>query len=340
MPINIDLDRELYQFYLLRRLNIDEYDLINSTIYISHSNLQDHIIVPSYILHKENDITLNKNLNDIINKIKEFKKKKYSKNSKINIYKKGNIIKLIYKNNNVKILEKIYNKIHKDILYEYRDKIDDDTFNKIVFVLVKRYISFNIFDSNMASVPQHLYNEIIKVNHGKNVIECFAGVFNHITNKFCSIFWDYEYIFGSIGNFFETTFTKDDILLINPPFNVPIINKVINHVIYSNKINKNNDLIMIMPNFDIDYRQELNKISKNKKPVDYDNDILLKKLTHYKRVKFAGLYATDNFKFYNYLQNREYPITQIYLAIIIGNNREKKIKEYLKIFHKPDIILN
>jgi hypothetical protein len=94
---------------------------------------------------------------------------------------------------------------------------------------------------------------------------------------------------------------------------------------------------MVMPNFDIDYRKELNKICKNKKPVDYENDILLKKLTNYKRIGFVGLYCTDNFKFYNYLQNREYPITQIYLAIIAD---DKKINEYLNIFPKPNIKLN
>jgi hypothetical protein len=139
MSINIDLDRELYQLYLLRSLNIDEYDLINSTAYISQTNLKEHIIVPSHILHKENDISLNKKLNDIISKIKKFQNNT-NYNSKVNIYKKNNIVKLTYKKNNVKILTKIYNKIRKDILQEYRDKVDDNTFNKLVFVLVKRYM--------------------------------------------------------------------------------------------------------------------------------------------------------------------------------------------------------
>lgn len=68
----IDIERELYQLFLLHSLKIDEYDLINSASYITHTNLQQHIIIPSHILYKENNNAINKKLTEIIKKVKDF----------------------------------------------------------------------------------------------------------------------------------------------------------------------------------------------------------------------------------------------------------------------------
>lgn len=64
-----------------------------------------------------------------------------------------------------------------------------------------------------------------------NVMECFASVFNHYFDKFCSAFPDLEKPFGSLGSFFETTKFVAPMVYVNPPFDETVIHAAIDHVL-------------------------------------------------------------------------------------------------------------
>ena len=52
--------------------------------------------------------------------------------------------------------------------------------------------------------------------------ELFGSCFNHVYNKYCSLYYDLERYFGSVGNFFNIKL-NEGIYFANPPFDETIM---------------------------------------------------------------------------------------------------------------------
>ena len=64
-----------------------------------------------------------------------------------------------------------------------------------------------------------------------NILEAFASSFNHYFDKYHSAFPDLEQCMGSLGSFWARNRIEEPIVMVNPPFDVTIIEEVINKAI-------------------------------------------------------------------------------------------------------------
>jgi hypothetical protein len=87
-------------------------------------------------------------------------------------------------------------------------------------------------------------------------MELFSSVLNTNLNYFCSVFYDIEWVFGSLNNYFDTNIISG-YYEINPPFNKKICDecliKTYNELKVSDKNKKPLLFLFILPNsyFDI-----------------------------------------------------------------------------------------
>jgi len=66
---------------------------------------------------------------------------------------------------------------------------------------------------------------------GADVLEAFASSFNHYFDKYHSAFPDLERCMGSLGSFWARNRIEEPIVMVNPPFDVTIIEEVIKKAI-------------------------------------------------------------------------------------------------------------
>ena len=103
-------------------------------------------------------------------------------------------------------------------------------------------------------------------------MELFSSVLNTNLNYFCSVFYDIEWVFGSLNNYFDNNIISG-YYEINPPFNKKICDesliKTFNELKVSEKNKKPLLFLFILPNSyyniikDDDIYEQLNKFKKN-----------------------------------------------------------------------------
>jgi hypothetical protein len=247
---------------------------------------------------------LNKILKKIGDKIIRYSKiidKLYNSPSKLskyqyifNIEQNNNFINLKFKINNTKKKDiQDYNLgIKKSIiqhlikrynLTNYNDYITekplDDKFYELVFILYTRYKTLQS-GNNQSSILPSLKLLLKKYLNIK--VELFGSAIN-TSNKYCSLFYDIEKYFGSMGNFFNIDIIKG-YYSINPPYEDNIINQMFAKLGYW-----------------------LNRATNNKNPLlffiilprrDYKKFNNYNKLTNY--IRYIRLVKSNNFPFLRY----------------------------------------
>ena len=194
-----------------------------------------------YIKYYNKIVKNNSKLNNIKYNISYTEIEK-SKNSEKNI--EFIIINFELINNNSKInIEYIKNlKISLDIfnhlvkLYYIENNIDeiDNILLENIYILYNRYYIFSSGNNQSSILPsfKRLLKEKLNIK-----IELFGSPLNTKSIKFGSFFYDIDYKFGSIGNYFNTKIIKGYYEL-NPPFDKCIIDnmfkKALNELIKAN----------------------------------------------------------------------------------------------------------
>jgi hypothetical protein len=72
------------------------------------------------------------------------------------------------------------------------------------------------------------YKEMMRKAVGAD-FECFASMFNHYYSGYCSMFYDIEQFFGSVGSFFGLTMKKG-CFHVNPPYDENLLDKMGKHI--------------------------------------------------------------------------------------------------------------
>jgi hypothetical protein len=139
------------------------------------------------------------------------------------------------------------------MLEKLGDKIFKNTHKYIACYLRYQYLNLN----TVALAFDYEHDENTKYFDKDNTLECFSSVFNFYYNNWCSAFPDIENVFGSIGSFWETSnkdILKYDNIVVNPPFDVNIINLTLERfeeIIFDIKANGlNNNIVIILPHWD------------------------------------------------------------------------------------------
>jgi hypothetical protein len=129
--------------------------------------------------------------------------------------------------NNIMIPVEQYNEMKN----RYNGDIENDNLmDTIIWIILFRYQLLSSNNNQLAVIPS-VYN---KMKEDFNLsVECFASAINSSLNHFCSIYYDVEKYFGSIGNFFNII-PKKGVYSFNPPYQFDVISngilKIINHM--------------------------------------------------------------------------------------------------------------
>jgi hypothetical protein len=185
-----------------------------------YKNIKNNILNLNSVEYELNYEILDKIVNIKLNLINNVYSLKYIKKISIPIHIFFHLISLY----NIKILN------------NYKDKtILDLKVIEYIYILFNRYFLFQSGNNQASILPsfKKLLKEKLNIK-----IELFGSPLNTSNTTFGSFFYDCEYVFGSIGNFFKTKILKG-YYEINPIFDKCIIKKMFDKItkelIYSEK---------------------------------------------------------------------------------------------------------
>ncbi len=280
----------------------------------------------SYLLEKLNDFNRNDKIN-ITKIITSFDRnatqidfyifninKTY--NSQFN--KLGNII------NNIMIPAYQYNimknKINKDI------EIDE-----IIWTILFRYQLLSSNNHQLAVLPS-IYKQM-EDDFGLS-IECFASAINSSSKYFCSLYYDIEYYFGSIGNFFNLIPIKGTYSF-NPPYQYDIISNGINKII-KHLEDSNNRLafIITIPIWDNEGKEYManNMMENNNNIIKYDDFDIMNTIRNSSFLKGLKMISKNDFTYmdHNFHLFKNKTIQNTYIIVMSNYDCSfmDKINEY------------
>jgi len=187
-------------------------------------------------------------------------------NYKIDSTKENNFINI-----KLKLIDNLpikYNEIisiNEDIFYNLAKNYysyDSNYLLEDIYIVFNRYLIFSSGNNQSSILPS--FKNILKEKLFIN-IELFASPLNTNSFKFGSFFYDCDYKFGSIGNYFNIEINKGYFEL-NPPFDSCIITEMFNKSIIELKKADNNKqpllFCFIIPNSYFKYNQ-LNPLLNN-----------------------------------------------------------------------------
>jgi hypothetical protein len=186
-------------------------EYMNSTIYCNNKN--------NYSI-KKSLVTLKKNKS--VDKPKFYQSVPIENNTtEENIFYKFDIkVKFVIKDkrlvnilNNILVPKKIYEKLASIYV---GNMSDIDTY---IWAILFRYQLLGSNNHQLAVLPSIMNH--MKTDYDLN-FECFASAINNTFNNYCSIYYDIERYFGSVGSFFNII-PKEGTFGFNPPYQKDVI---------------------------------------------------------------------------------------------------------------------
>lgn len=260
-------------------------------------------------------IKLNRDSNNI-----EFYKFKLNLQCNIKIYnlKLSNIL------NNIIIPVNEYNRLLN--IYNDTHNIDE-----IIWIILFRYQLFGS-NNNQLSVLPHIVEQM-KKDFSLNT-ECFASAINTSTRHFCSLFYDVEKYFGSIGSIFNTKI-KSGTYSFNPPYQKDIITHGINKIFnYFENTTDNLNFIITIPIWDIEGKKYMKSIDSenNNDNIDYGTFPIMDIVRNSQYLKGIKMISKNDFTYmdHNYYLFKNKTIQNTYVIVLSNNDNDiyEKINNY------------
>ena len=285
---------------------------------------------------------------NILEKLKEYKiQNNIIFVTKINIYQKRDkesitFYKLILNDNMPKIMNNKLNNIINNIIIpvnQYnmmKNRYNGNDIDNIIWIIIYRYqlLSSN---NNQLAVLQHILE---KMKNDFNLsVECFASAINGSLSNYCSLYYDVEKYFGSIGSFFQMIPTKG-VYSFNPPYQYDIISNGITRIINIMKLSKTEDVenklcfIITIPIWDIEGKKYMkeNMTENNNNTIDYDDFNIMNDIRQSIYFKGLRMISKNDFTYFdhNFHLYKNKTIQNTY--VIIMSNYEcdyiEKINKY------------
>lgn len=203
------------------------------------------------------------------NEVKKESKRLKPDDYKINISQ--DLVCFTYKEKKFLTKKIIYDKLVSD--FSGDQKLCND-------YILSGFIRYDTFGSGANQYIIDLdFKRILRIKYNFD-FECFASMFNHYYNNYCSIFYDIEKYFGSIGSIF-TTELKKGCFMANPPYDSNLLEKMYEHI--KKNMNNNNCIIYGVPkweNFALESRIDSEKLhyKKIEKHLYFHRDNTLEKI--------------------------------------------------------------
>jgi len=262
--------------------------------------------------YQNSDIFKNTNNNYKINK-KIYKNTFYKFDISVKFDIKNK--KLISILNNLLIPISIYNKISKCYNGPI-NKMDDH-----IWAILFRYQLLGSNNHQLAVLPD-IMNKMM-IDYGLN-FECFASLINNTFNHYCSIYYDLERYFGSVGSFFNLIPLKGTFGF-NPPYQKDIINNGINKLfIFLNDTTEDLTFIITIPIWDYEGQE----LMDNKPDINYGNFEIITDIKQSKFFKGLRMISKEHFTYidHNFGLYKNKTIQDTY--VIILSNKEIDITNF------------
>lgn len=275
------------------------YDCNQLILDLNNYNINGNEIVQKLSLNK----FFNKNL---LKFDKLYNKINYNKNIKINKIDYN----LIYKNKyKISYTQQILDKLIK--YYKQLDNLEYDKYT-IIFCLLYRY-NYLDSDNQQLAINLSLKNDLM-ITYGINT-ELFGSGINRFFNNYCSLFYDLEKYFGSLGNFFNINI-QSGLYMANPPYDEELMtNMSLKLIKLLNNTNKPLGFIITVPVWDEKTSIDINKICNtkiNNYPIYKCKEILVKSKYFYKEY----IFCKNKFPYYNFSNSKYINACNTYIFII------------------------
>lgn len=327
--------------------DIKNNELLKKTLY-HYSSLDTIEDVDTKINNIIN--TLNNTYNHIIGKLDNYKKCNYYNKYK-NIISIEKIIikqkrddldvmfyKFVLKNNNHLLNNRLDNILNNIIIpiNEYTNMEQKFTGNKekldeYIWIILFRYQLLGSNNNQLAVLPNVLDQMKIDLNFN---FECFASAINSSTINFCSLYYDVEKYFGSIGSFFNIDI-NEGVFSFNPPYQTDIIERGIEKILsFLEKSKKQLEFVITIPIWDNDGKKimENNNSENNNNNIDYGDFEIINKMFTSKYFKGKLMISKNDFTYvdHNFCLYKNTTIQNTYVIVLATyeNNHYDIIKGY------------
>ncbi len=218
--------------------------------------------------------------------------------------------------NNILIPIRVYDKMNS--FYSGPEgKMDD-----LLWAISYRYQLLGSNNHQLAVLPNIM--EQMKQDYNLN-FECFASAINNTFPKFCSIYWDLEKYFGSVGSFFNIK-PVSGTFGFNPPYQKDIIEIGINRLFeYLDQTTQPLTFIITIPIWDLKGREIMKDIYNNeleKQNIDYGDFPIVQSMQESKYFKQLIMIPKDKFTYidHNFELYKNKTIQNTYVIILSNAN--------------------
>jgi hypothetical protein len=218
---------------------------------------------------------------------------------------------------------KLNNKLLNKCLSNYKlihssANLNDKKFLRSIMCLILRYNTLESYNQQLAVNPE--FYEFLKRKYKIN-FELFASSLNCNYDNYCSLFYDLEKEFNSLGNFNLLTI-KQGFYTANPPFDEEIMKNMAMQLI--NMINNTSNSLSIFIT--------IPAWNNN----DYDDYEVLTLLKKSNLIKFIKRIPKNSALFYDYYKNRYIYPCDIYFILISNVEYNLSLESDINTYFKPN----
>ncbi len=220
--------------------------------------------------------------------------------------------------NNILLPIKIYEKLANNFTGQ-KNKFDD-----YLWSIIFRYQLLGSNNHQLAVLPNIM--DLMKQDYKLN-FECFASSINSTFPNYCSIYWDLEKHFGSVGSFFNIVPLKGTFGF-NPPYQKDIIELGINKLLYFLKeTNEELTFIITIPIWDLEGRNKMKELYNNeleKQNIDYGDFSIISHLKNSEYFRGIRLIPKEKFTYidHNFELYKNKTIQNTYVIMLSNKNTD------------------
>jgi hypothetical protein len=197
------------------------------------------------------------------------------------------------------------------------DNIVDD----YVWTILYRYQLLSSNNNQLAVIPK-IYN--MMKNDFNLSVECFASAINSSSDHFCSLYYDVERFFGSIGNFFQLT-CIEGVYSFNPPYQHDVMTLGFTRMLDQlDKSDKQLTFIITIPIWDNTGKEMMEKMNmeNNNNKIDYEDFEIMNTIRNSKHFRGLRMISKNDFTYmdHNFYLFKNKTIQNTYVMVM--SNRE------------------
>lgn len=217
---------------------------------------------------------------------------------------------------NILLPNKIYDKL-SSVYSGPKNKMDE-----YIWAIIYRYQLLGSNNHQLAVLP-NIMNDMKKDYHLN--FECFASAINSTFKNYCSIYYDLERYFGSVGSFYNII-PKAGTFGFNPPYQKDIIEYSVNRLFgFLEKTNDKLTFLITIPIWDDEGRNIMKEQFNNeleKQNIDYGDFEIIGKIKSSKFFRGLRMIQKEKFTYvdHNFNLYKNKTIQNTYVILLSNNN--------------------